>query len=149
MCSLLLEKWNLPEVVCRTVSYQRYPEFSLPRYVPQDIQANVAILCIAHICFMIFEDPVEEERSIAFLRDYQDLIKWGNHSMEKITYEILFPALLKKFPTFPSSFRQFLTKAMETAESKKVLNIKNLKENAPKVSSFSKAQDQNHEAVEM
>jgi hypothetical protein len=90
---------------------------------------------------MIFEGLAEEEIPIPFVDDYRDLLKWRNHSLIQIAYEVLLPALLKKLNTFPLSFKQFLIKALETAKSQNIIEIEKLKKLIPEITPEAETQD--------
>jgi HD-like signal output (HDOD) protein len=126
MVSILLKKWNLPEVVWKSVAFQRYPEFSLPSKVPREILPNVALLCMAHICYLIFEGLTEEELPPAFIEEYKDVLKWRRFSLSHIAREVILPGLIKKQNTFPSSFRELIAKAAGAEDPKKIHEIKSL-----------------------
>lgn len=124
--SILLKKWNLPEVVWKSVAFQRYPEFSLPSKVPQEILPDVALLCMAHICYLIFEGLTEEELPLTFIEEYKDVLNWGSFSLPHLAREVILPGLIKKQKTFPLSFRQLIVKAAGAVDPKKIHEIKSL-----------------------
>jgi HD-like signal output (HDOD) protein len=113
MGSLLLKNWNLPKVIWKTVEFQRLPEFSPPSKVPPEVRPNVALLCVAHGCYMILTGLREEDVSIAFIDEYQHLLNWGSLSLSQITHDFILPNLIKNKSTFPQPFRQFLMQASE------------------------------------
>lgn len=120
MGSILLKKWNLPEAVWKSVAFQRYPEFSLPSKVPQEILPNLALLCMAHTCYLIFQGLTEEELPPTFIEDYKNVLNWGSFSLFHIAREVILPGLIKKQNTFPLSFRELIVKAAGAEDAKKI-----------------------------
>ena len=114
--ALLLREWNLPEVAWQTLAFQRYPEFSPPSKIPPEVQENVAILYLAHLCCEFYEGG-QGNTSTAFLNDYRRLLKWDRYSVEDIAVRVLLPVLGKKLNSFPSSFREVLSRHLEAGGS--------------------------------
>lgn len=108
--ALLLKTWNLPEVVWRTVAFQRYPEFSPPSEVPNEIQRQVAVLSLSHIFYQVFCGSKEEDLATTFLNEYVELVNWETTSLDDMIKRYLLPSWSKKIGTFPASFRNLILK---------------------------------------
>ena len=106
--SLLLKKWNLPDVVWRSIEFQFYPEFSLPRNVPVDIRINVAILYLAHLCNEFLQGHTVYGLPTVFLDQYLLLLKWERLSVADIAQRYMLPVLIKKKNSLPAFLKELL-----------------------------------------
>jgi HD-like signal output (HDOD) protein len=105
--SLLLKNWNIPDMVCSTVEYQQYPEFSMPEEIPEKCREAAAVLYIAHLCYDYLHGKKESELPKAFLDDYLHLLRIPKGSFSELVGRTLL-CLLKKVNTYPESVREFL-----------------------------------------
>ncbi|MBI2875855.1 MAG: HDOD domain-containing protein [Candidatus Tectomicrobia bacterium] len=105
--SLLLKEWNIPEAVCLSVEYQRYPEFAPPEEIPAECREAIAIFYIAHLCYEYLQGIDEKDLPLAFLEEYFQLLKFPEDSLPRFLKKRLLPPLSKKLPTFPERVRQF------------------------------------------
>lgn len=110
--AVLLKEWNLPGVAWQTVAFQRYPEFSPPSKMPPEVQGNVAILYLSHLCCEFYEAGAVETATM-FLNEHKRLLRWDGYSVEEIAVRLLLPVLGKKLNSFPSMFRQVLSRHLE------------------------------------
>jgi HD-like signal output (HDOD) protein len=108
MGSLLLKEWNLPDVVWKSVEFQRYPEFSPPDNVPDKIRNMVVILYLAHLCYGFFQNKTEDELPTTFLDEYKRFLNRETFSVANFALKCVLPGLIKKFDTLPISLRQLL-----------------------------------------
>lgn len=108
--ALLLKKWNLPDVVWRSVEFQFYPEFSLPKNVPADIRISVAVLCLSHLCYEFLQGYSEHDLPTVFLEQYLLLLNWKRLSVADIARKFVLPDLIKKRQSFPLFLRELLEK---------------------------------------
>jgi HD-like signal output (HDOD) protein/CRP-like cAMP-binding protein len=106
--SLLLKKWNLPDVVWRSIEFQFYPEFSLPKKVPEDIRITVAILYLAHLCYEFLRGHSEHDLPTVFLDEYLSLLRWEKLSVADIAQKYMLPVLIKKKSSLPAFLRELL-----------------------------------------
>jgi HD-like signal output (HDOD) protein len=108
--SLLLDAWNTPEVICRTVEYQSYPQFALPEEVPSGYREAVAILHVAHICYDCLGGVAGEDALHAFSDEYMDLLNLEHKSIPDLMKTHILPSLSKKIDVFPDYVREFILK---------------------------------------
>ncbi|OPY80631.1 MAG: HDOD domain protein [Syntrophorhabdus sp. PtaU1.Bin153] len=108
--SLLLDTWNTPEIICRTVEYQSYPRFAPPEEVPSSYREAVAILHLAHICYDYLGGVAEEDALRAFSDEYMDLLNLENKSIPDLMKVHILPSLSKKIDVFPDHVREFILK---------------------------------------
>lgn len=108
--SLLLDAWNTPEIICRIVEYQSYPQFAPPEEVPGNYREAVAILHVAHICCDYLGGIAEEEALCAFSDEYMDLLNLESKSIFDLMSTHIVPSLCKKIDVFPDYAREFILK---------------------------------------
>jgi len=107
--SLLLDAWSTPAIICRSVEYQKYPQFCPPKEIPEDCRESVAILHVAHLCFDCLSGTRDHESTGAFCEDYMRLIGLNSDSVESLVNEYILPGLQKKMDVFPDYMRDFVT----------------------------------------
>ncbi|OPX96038.1 MAG: HDOD domain protein [Syntrophorhabdus sp. PtaB.Bin006] len=108
--SLLLDTWNTPEIICRTVEYQSYPQFAPPEEVPSKYREAVGILHVAHICYDHLAGIAEEGIFRAFSDEYMDLLNLESKSISDLMITHIVPSLSKKIDVFPDYAREFILK---------------------------------------
>ena len=106
--ALLMQEWNMPELICKTVEFQMHPEFSPPSTVPEDIRIRLSILYIAHLIHLTMLGKDVGELPAAFFTDYAKLLGWEGHSLNDVIQKRLLPTLSRKKNTYPASFRKLL-----------------------------------------
>jgi hypothetical protein len=106
--AVLLKKWNLPEVVWRSVEFQFYPEFSLPKNVPVDIRITVALVYLAHLCNEFLQGHTVYGLPTVFVDEYLSLLKWERLSVADIAQRYMLPVLIKKKNSLPAFLRELL-----------------------------------------
>lgn len=106
--SLLLDTWNTPAIICKSVEYQVYPHFCPPKDIPEDCLESVSILHIAHLCFDYLSGKKKEEFNDAFLNEYMQTIHLQNYSIEALVSQHILPSLTRKIEVFPDYVRDFL-----------------------------------------
>ncbi len=107
--SLLLGEWNIPDIVCRSLEYQCYPEWLPPGEIPEEHRESVAALFIAHLCYEYFRGEKEINLPTIFLGEYMDVLNRPERSIAELVEKRLLPSLNKKMKTFPEDMRGFLT----------------------------------------
>ena len=113
--ALLLKEWNIPDMVCRTLEYQSYPEWLPPETIPEEYRSNVAVLFVAHLCYDYLSGKKEAELPTNLFPDYMALLKRPERSVAEFVEKKVFPALDKKKGTYPEEIREFLAKSGEAA----------------------------------
>jgi HD-like signal output (HDOD) protein len=108
--SLLLDAWNTPQVICRSVEYQTYPQFCPPEMVPDDCRECVTILFIAHLCFDYLNGKQQDEPDHAFSFEYMNILNLDKYSIQELVIQHILPALIRKVDVFPDYVRDFITK---------------------------------------
>lgn len=111
--SLLLKKWNIPDIVCESLEYQSYPEFLPPEIIPEEYRKNVTILYIAHLCYQYLLGKSESDMPTAFLGEYMDVLGCSERSIAELVEKKVLPSLDKKLKTFPEAVRDFLIKSKD------------------------------------
>lgn len=106
--SLLLKEWNIPELICLTLEYQCYPEFSPPEEIPEERRENVAVLYVAHICEGYLQGKCEEDLYSPFHREYLGLLNISEDPMREFVRRKILPSMTRKLNTFPQNVRRFL-----------------------------------------
>jgi len=106
--SLLLDAWNTPAIICRSVEYQQYPYFCSSKDIPEDCRESVAILYISHLCFDYLGGKQKDELTDAFLEEYMDCIELGRYSIEGLVNQHILPSLIRKKDVFPDYVRDFI-----------------------------------------
>jgi HD-like signal output (HDOD) protein len=108
VASLLLEDWLIPDILCRSIEYHRYPEFSPPEYILPEYREPVAILHLAHLCNDYLLGNPEGETPSAFTAGYLKALNINVTVPELVTANIV-PSLQKKMDTFPEMVRKILS----------------------------------------
>jgi HD-like signal output (HDOD) protein/CRP-like cAMP-binding protein len=112
--SLLLDAWKTPAIICQSVEYQLYPQFSPVEEIPEDCRESVAILYIAHICFDYLNGKMEETYMEPFLEEYMNIVDLSGYSIEKLVAQHILPSLVRKIDIFPDYVRDFIGKNQTT-----------------------------------
>lgn len=115
--SLLLKEWNVPDIVCKSLEYQSFPEFFPPSEIPAEYTNNVAILYVAHLCYEYMNGEKEKELPTAFLEEYFRVLKFTEGSLSELIKKQIIPALHKKIKTYPDDVRLFIMKNKDSIMS--------------------------------
>ena len=116
MGMLLLKEWKLPDIVWQTIEFQSYPHFSPPDRVPEQINNNVTILYLAHLCYMSYRRWTEQNLPTTFLEAYAKKVCWGDLSLDSIARKRVLLMLTKNMDTYPASFTKLLNKFIQAIE---------------------------------
>ncbi|HID28915.1 MAG TPA: HDOD domain-containing protein [Desulfobacterales bacterium] len=111
--SLLLEEWNIPDVVCKSLEYQSYPALLPPETIPEEYRTNVTVLYMAHLCYEYLLGRSESELPTAFFREYGETVGCPEKSIAELVEKRLIPSMNKKHKTFPEAVQDFLTTSQE------------------------------------
>jgi hypothetical protein len=107
---LLLKSWQLPDIVWKSVKYQRYPEFTPPHNILPEIRDNIAILYVAHLCYEHYQGKHEEQLPITFLPEYKHILNLGQYDLAGIAHQVVLPALEKKIRSLPVPLKKLVRK---------------------------------------
>ena len=105
--SMLLDQWNIPGKLCRTIEHQVYPRFCLPAEIPSDEKQNIALLYIAHAIYERLCNRPVEVIDHPFVNDYLRFLKF-KEPLDTITGEIVLKSLKNKSQRLPDFVRKFL-----------------------------------------
>jgi len=106
--AILLKRWKLPEIICDTVGYQSYPDFTDPKRIPEHVRINITILYFAHLCYEVITGDFKPEIDRIELEPYKKILRWENRGLEDITTSVLIPKLVKNLNSYPLFFRKLL-----------------------------------------
>ena len=109
--SMLLRKWNLPDVVYKSVEYQCFPEFLPPSEIPKEHREDVAILYVAHLCYEYSNGTKEEELPVPFFDEYVKLLHFPEKPFSQLFKETIMPTVHNKIKTYPENVRKFITES--------------------------------------
>ncbi len=108
--SLLLNKWNVPDDVSKTIEYQRFPEFLPPSEIPAEYLEKVAILYIAHLCYEFANGREEEDLPLAYIEKYIQILGFPEMSFSQLFNKIIMPDVYKKNNSYPENIREFFNR---------------------------------------
>jgi HD-like signal output (HDOD) protein len=105
--SLLLQRWNIPEIICDTVACQRYPESSPPDEILPESRKTVSVLYAAHLAHDWLCGSPEEDLPVLFLRSHLAFCSLEATSVEDLVKNRLVPLLRRRAGSFPEEVRPF------------------------------------------
>jgi hypothetical protein len=106
--SLLLKRWNLPEVIWKSTEYQTLPEYAPPSEIPADVRIPVATLYLGHLGYAFLQGRTEEEMVTSYLEEYLELFRWENLTIAGMMENKILPPIAKRMETYPAAFRDLL-----------------------------------------
>ncbi len=106
--ALLLQEWNIPENVCRTVEMQDYPVFTPPEQIPNEVRLLVAVLYISHLCADVIGGDTQEALWKPYSEEWLGVLNLRVKDVETLTRDHLRPSLEKKGGALPEHVRHFL-----------------------------------------
>ena len=109
--SMLLEKWNIPTVVCETVEYQAYAQFALPTEIPSEFKENIAILHLSHAIYDRIRDRSHALTNYPFLDEYKSFCGLPDKSIEQLMEQIL-KNLKARSPILPGEVKRLVLPAL-------------------------------------
>jgi len=107
MGAMLLERWNIPKVVCETIEYQAYPGFSLPWEIPSEFKEHIAILHLAHAVYEKIRDKSNDLRNYPFLTEYKNFCGIEDKTLQQVIEQVL-KGLKAKVPILPGEVKKFV-----------------------------------------
>lgn len=107
--SLLLQTWNIPETICRTIENQTVPEYAAPDALPTSYRDSVGLLHLARLCYCYLEGAEDTALNTTFLSDYQSGLGLAPLPVPAFVQKYVKPGILKKTSSFPDNVRKFLT----------------------------------------
>jgi len=108
--SLLMQEWNIPDIICKSVEYQKFPEFYPPEEMPAEYRKNIAILYLAHLCYEHLKGKDGKDLPLLFLDEYIKLLGFTESSVAELLKNQIMPSLYHKMSTYPEDVKQFLAK---------------------------------------
>jgi len=109
IAAMLLEKWNIPGVICETIEYQSYPRFAPPGEVPTQFRKYIGLLHLAHAV----HDSVRgvfEESGYPFLREFMEVSNMRDKSLDQVRGGVL-KSLRTKAQLMPMEMKKFILAA--------------------------------------
>jgi len=99
----LLNTWNLPEGIWKTIEYQDYPEFAPLEKIPDGPQAAIAVIYLARLCHQRLNKTSESRLPTLFLNDYLRLLNWNDLPLSTVLGDKVIPSLQKRSKALPTS----------------------------------------------
>ncbi|MEJ5348182.1 MAG: HDOD domain-containing protein [Desulfosoma sp.] len=115
--ALLLQEWNIPENVCRTVEMQDYPVFTPPEQIPNEVRLLVAVLYISHLCADVIGGATQEALWKPYNEEWLRVLNLRVKDVETLTRDHLRPSLEKKGGALPEHVRHFLMGLQDDSET--------------------------------
>lgn len=106
--SLLLQTWNIPDAICKTIEHQSVPEFAAPEALPHEYRSGVAVLFIACLCYQCLEGADDQDLHTIFLSDYQKHLGLAPLPVKASLQKYVKPGIMKKIQTLPDNVKKFL-----------------------------------------
>ncbi|GLI35696.1 HDOD domain-containing protein [Desulforhabdus amnigena] len=106
--AILLRAWNLPENICQSIEYQRFPEFAPPSSLPTEYKENIALLYIAHAAYEYLDGNTENSLKNPFLAEYMRLVRFSGVSIEELVQRCILSNTDAKVNTLPKHVRSFI-----------------------------------------
>lgn len=98
----LLRTWKLPDMLCKTMQYQYYPEFTSPDRIPEDTRARVGLLYLSRRMYQALKKSPRIDPGI-FVDDYLKAVGLSDLTENQLIYERSLPRLVKEIDTLPKS----------------------------------------------
>ncbi|MCP4715414.1 MAG: HDOD domain-containing protein [Deltaproteobacteria bacterium] len=106
--SVLLKAWDLPDVVWQSIEYQRYPEFTPPAAMPEDIVLPASLLYVSELCYLLLQGSPGLGLPVIFLDEYMEFLHLQPEELNTLVKRDIVPHMLKKMASFPAALRQLL-----------------------------------------
>ena len=112
--AVLLESWELPELVCKVIELQSVPEYQNPDLLPPDIRSELSILYISHCCADQLMGLAVEDPPGIYFKEYMSYLKIHSTSCQKLVNDRLLPMLERNQRQYPESIRIVIRAARTT-----------------------------------
>jgi hypothetical protein len=112
--SILLKEWKIPDLVCKSLEYQSFPELLPPGNIPEELRESVAVLYISHLCYEYLLGRKESELPTSFFPEYVGLLNRPERSISELVDKQVFPSLTQRWNALPENVRQFLKRSQGT-----------------------------------
>jgi HD-like signal output (HDOD) protein/CRP-like cAMP-binding protein len=109
---MLLKEWQLPDEITAPLEYQAWSEIAPPSALPEEHRVTLAILSIAHLCFIYLQGKNDETTPEHFSKDYMRVLGCQNPSIELFVRERLFPSLAKHSANMPVAMQNLIHTAL-------------------------------------
>lgn len=106
IAAMLLDKWNIPGVVCQTIEYQAYARFAPPTEVPTRYQKYIGILHLAHAVHDTVRG-VFAEGEYPFLREFMEVSNLRDKSLDQMRGGVM-RSLRAKAQLLPMEMKKFI-----------------------------------------
>jgi len=106
--AFLLEGWNFPNIISKTVKYQNFPEFAEPSQIPEDVLQPVAILYMSQLCYNQLRGTAHQDLPLLYFSEYAKILKLKEQSLDDIVRKSILPDLRKKSETLPLSLKELI-----------------------------------------
>ncbi|EGV28659.1 cyclic nucleotide-binding protein [Thiorhodococcus drewsii AZ1] len=101
MGSELMRSWNLPDILCKSIAYSLYPEFTPPHRVPVEVRANVAALYLARCCYQELHADAEAPPR-PFIADYLSALGYPDLTLDELLRQRVLPKLRAQLQDLPA-----------------------------------------------
>jgi len=113
----LLRTWGLPEKICRTVEFQKQPEFMSPDLIAPEYRREAAALHVGHILeALLLDKPSDPVRSI-YTSEHMALLGFGNLTPANLLKDRILPSLMKNPARIPLEIHGMITKQRAKVEA--------------------------------
>jgi HD-like signal output (HDOD) protein len=116
--SALLTEWKLPQIICKAVEHEHYPEFSPPSMVPEEVRSYVTVLYFSHLLLDTLTGQSQADKPHPFVREYVKYLGWGDQDLADILDIRLWPVLDRKSAKYPAALRDIMQKFREKREAR-------------------------------
>lgn len=103
--TIILKEWKLSDLVCSSICYHKYPEFTTPDKIPATVVKIVSLIHFSKYSF----DMITGNNNVAspFIDEYLRLIGL-NMAIDEVLYKKLIPVLRKKIELMPRVLKEVL-----------------------------------------
>lgn len=109
---MLLKEWQLPAEITAPLEHQALSEVAPPSSLPEEHRVTLAVLYVAHLCFIYLQGKNDETTPAAFVKDYMRILGCDNPSIEIFVKERLFPSLAKHSANMPVAMQNLIHTAL-------------------------------------
>ena len=113
MGATLLQNWNLPEVIWRSIDYQEYPHYALPAKVPEEVTAHVAMIALARHCSRLMYRPGTAIAPPIYWREYAQVINWDKMEPAAMIDREIVPGLQQRRKQLPVPVNDLLERYLK------------------------------------
>ncbi|MFW6323596.1 MAG: HDOD domain-containing protein, partial [Desulfovibrionales bacterium] len=115
--SMLLERWNLPQELCDSVSYQNCFRYAPAGFVHEPTRHGEGFLMIAHLVLDYIEKKESPDSYPLFISQYMKENGLSECTFEELVENHLIPRLIRKKKALPAMVRTLLQERRQPAAS--------------------------------